>query len=147
MHVRGFSFVEMMIAVGVIGILAVVMMPLYTGYMTRSKVSEPLTLLAGLRQPMAEYHLTWGVWPAISSIGGKTSGRYTSIIEIGGPANFSYKNENKEGYYLQATMKADPNVGGKQIRMAYIVEYKDWICTLEGAPDPIPEKYLPSSCR
>lgn len=144
---RGFTFVEMMIAIGVISILTVMMLPLYTGYMTRSKVAEPLTLLSGLRQPMEEYYLTWNTWPQVTEIGGKTTGRYTNLIESGGASNFNYKGSSKEGFYLQATMKPeDPNIGGKQIRMAYIIDTRAWVCTLEGVADPIPEKYLPSSC-
>ncbi|WP_353572395.1 pilin [Candidatus Albibeggiatoa sp. nov. BB20] len=148
MQQRGFSIVELMIVVGIIGVIATFGLPLYSDYMTRSKVSEPLTLLSGLRQPMAEYHLTWNTWPTIASIGGKTTGLYTSVIESGGPINFDYKGSSQESFYVEATMKPEnANIGGKQIRLVYVLESRDWVCTLEGTSDPIPEQYLPASCR
>ncbi len=148
MHQRGFSIVELMIVVGIVGVIAAFALPLYNNYMTRSKISEPLTLMTGLRQPMAEFYLTWGRWPAINSVGGKTLGRYTTLVESGGPENFTYNGSSAEGYYLQATLKPkEPDIGGKQIRLAYIIEERAWVCTLEGVADPVPDEYLPGSCR
>jgi type IV pilus assembly protein PilA len=147
MSQRGFSIVEMMIVVGIIGAIAAFAFPLYNNYITRSKVSEPLTLLTGLKNSMAEYYLTWERWPEVEEVGGKITGRYTSIVASGGPEQFDYNGSNAEGFYVEATMKPDANIGGKQIRLAYILESHSWICTLQGVDDPIPDEYLPTSCR
>lgn len=147
MSQRGSSIVEMMMVVGIIGVIATFAFPLYNSYMTRSKVSEPLTLLTGLKNSMVEYYLTWGRWPTVEEVGGKTTGRYTSIIVSGGPEQFDYNGRNAEGFYVEATMKRDANIGGKQIRLAYILENRSWFCTLKGVNDPIPIEYLPASCR
>jgi type IV pilus assembly protein PilA len=113
----------------------------------RAYVSEALNLLGGLKNPMVEYYHSMGTWPSIASVGGRTSGHYTSIIKSGGP---SYLQNGTEFYWLEATMKG--KLDGKQLRMRYILNdgpdsFGDWDCTTEGVLEPVPDKHLPYSCR
>lgn len=139
---RGFTIVELMIVVAVIGVLAAISIPLYNDYLSRSKVSEAIQLGAGTRIPLQEFLGTWGRWPAIATIGGKTKGNYVSNIVSG--------QIDTNTYFVETLMKGDPSqkgVYGKQIRLLYKVDTREWACTTLGATDPMPNEYLPSSCK
>lgn len=140
-HEQGFTIVEAMIVVAVIGVLATIAFPLYNDYMDRSKVAEPMQLMLSLRQPVQEYYATWNTWPTISDIGGRGEGRYTASITSGGSA---------PEFYLEATL-ADFGSGSQlshtQLRAIYNSNDQTWICTTQGAANPIPEKLTPAPCR
>lgn len=53
---QGFTLVELMIVVAIIGILASIAMPAYSNYVVRSKITEATTNLAGLRVSMEQYY-------------------------------------------------------------------------------------------
>ena len=136
----GFSIVELMIVVAIIGVIASIAIPIYTKYVTRAKIAETLTLLGGLKTPMVEYYDNWSVWTSVAVIGGKTSGRYTSIITSG-------EVENEDKFYVEATMKGPGDLAQKRLRMTYEPSSLDWECTVNGVTDPIDNKFLPSYCR
>jgi len=139
---KGFTIVELMIVVGIIGILASIALPMYNDYMTRAKVAEAVNLLGGLKVPMVEYFWAESRWPSVALIGGKTSGNYTSLVES------RVWDDGGTRYGVQATMKNDPKIGNKKLIMRYIPEIVDWECTTEGLGDEgIPQKYLPAPCR
>ncbi|EIJ42287.1 prepilin-type N-terminal cleavage/methylation domain-containing protein [Beggiatoa alba B18LD] len=141
---QGFSIIELMVVIAIIGVLASIAYPIYTDYTTRAKVSDAIQLMAGLKTPLVEYQLTWGIWPPLSSLPGtKNSGVYTSYVETG--------TIDDNLYYIQATMRtsAGPNLAGKQVRNVYNYERRLWDCTTDGIPagQEINSVYLPSNCR
>jgi type IV pilus assembly protein PilA len=138
---QGFTIVEVMIVVGIIGVIAAIAIPVYSDYMNRAKVAEAAQLLGGLRMPMQEYYGSWGRWPTIASIQGRDTGNYVSKIVSGGAA---------PDFYVEATMRGDnTQVGpyGKQLRMVFNEEQNEWTCTTNGTAQPIPHQYLPSPCK
>jgi type IV pilus assembly protein PilA len=139
---RGFSIIELMIVVAIVGILAAFSIPLYNDYIARSKVSEAIQLSSGTRIPMQEYLGTWGRWPSIATIGGKTKGNYVSNITSGELGNNTY--------FIETVMKGDAaqkGIYGKQIRLIYYADRKEWACTTATTTSPIPDEYLPTSCK
>ena len=138
---KGFTLIELMIVVAIIGILAAVAIPAYQDYIARAQVSEAVTLSAGGKTPLAEYFNDKGQWPAAASdVMGNRAGKYTSIITLMGAA------VNTTGTIsVEARMKDlginSAITGGTLV--LFSVDAKQWSCTA-GNLGP---KYRPASCR
>lgn len=138
---KGFTLIELMIVVAIIGILAAVAIPAYQDYIARSQVSEAISLTAGGKTPMSEYYADKGIWPAAASdVMGTTSGKYVSGISITTGAGTS------GNLALTATMQTsnvNSAITGGTLILGTTDGGKSWSCT-DGT---ILAKYKPASCR
>jgi type IV pilus assembly protein PilA len=139
---KGFTLIELMIVVAIIGILAAIAIPAYQDYIARSQVSESVSLMSGAKTPLAEFWSDKGAWPtALSSVAGTTSGKYVEEI-TGAPGG------SPSVYVMTAKMRSsgvNQRVSGKTISMS-TREGTSWSCGVGGAT-PVDAKYLPGACR
>ena len=93
---EGFTLIELMITVAIIGILATISIQAYQDYTIRSQVTEGLSLATSVKTSASEYYQDRGVWPASNhSMGtGTISGKYvTGIVANNGSINIMYGNQ------------------------------------------------------
>jgi type IV pilus assembly protein PilA len=137
---KGFTLIELMIVVAIIGILAAVAIPAYQDYIARSQVSEAVSLTAGGKTPLAEFFADKGIWPSTASdVMGNTAGKYVSAITI------VAGNATNTAISLEARIK---NVGvNTAITGATLIltstDGKIWDCTT----GTVGAKYRPAACR
>jgi len=143
---KGFTLIELMIVVAIIGILAAVAIPAYQDYIARAQVSEAVSLLGSAKTPMAEYFASQGDWPsAASDVMGNTTGKYTSSISIGASVSTA-----PGSITLIGTMRASSvnvNIASSTVGLNTTDGGKIWTCFTTGTATPLASKYVPSNCR
>ncbi|MCF3071355.1 pilin [Neisseria gonorrhoeae] len=153
---KGFTLIELMIVIAIVGILAAVALPAYQDYTARAQVSEAILLAEGQKSAVTEYYLNHGKWPADNGDAGVASsssikGKYVEKVEV------------KNGV-VTAEMKSDgvnKEIKGKRLSLWAKRENGSvkWFC---GQPvtradnngnitadngNAIETKHLPSTCR
>ncbi|EMT8253904.1 pilin [Neisseria gonorrhoeae] len=70
---KGFTLIELMIVIAIVGILAAVALPAYQDYTARAQVSEAILLAEGQKSAVTEYYLNNGTWPEDNTSAGVAS--------------------------------------------------------------------------
>lgn len=83
----GFTLIEVMIVVSIVGILAATASATYQRYIIRGQVAEGLSLSSGAKTAVSDFYMNQGVWPADNTIAGlaneaEISGTYTAQVEV-----------------------------------------------------------------
>ncbi|HEZ5318611.1 TPA: pilin [Neisseria meningitidis] len=84
---KGFTLIELMIVIAIVGILAAVALPAYQDYTARAQVSEAILLAEGQKSAVTEYYLNHGIWPGDNSSAGvatssKIKGKYVKEVTV-----------------------------------------------------------------
>ncbi|HFC1826681.1 TPA: pilin, partial [Neisseria gonorrhoeae] len=101
---KGFTLIELMIVIAIVGILAAVALPAYQDYTARAQVSEAILLAEGQKSAVTEYYLNHGEWPKDNTSAGVASastikGKYVQKVEVNNgvvTATMASSNVNKE---------------------------------------------------
>jgi type IV pilus assembly protein PilA len=84
---KGFTLIELMIVIAIIGILAAIAIPAYQDYTVRAQVTEGLSLASAVKAGVAESYANTGVWPADNAAAGGDnanlpSGKYVQSVAV-----------------------------------------------------------------
>ncbi|MBR9909059.1 MAG: prepilin-type N-terminal cleavage/methylation domain-containing protein [Gammaproteobacteria bacterium] len=138
---KGFTLIELMIVVAIIGILAAVAIPAYQDYTIRTKVSEVLVLASAARTNVAEYYISTGSMPVTTASAGintdATQSDYVSAIAFATSSN---------GTLLTYTLE---NLGGTAdgTTFEYLVSGNTNGVQVDCTGGTLAEKYRPANCR
>ena len=145
---KGFTLIELMIVVAIIGILAAVAIPAYQDYIARSQASESIQLLAGAKAPMSEFYGDKGRWPAEpASVMGNLEGKYVATIYYtpGSPTVDTSPALSLTAQYRASGVSA--LIHGKTMTYQTTNGGRIWTCGGGAGVSQIPMKYLPAACR
>jgi type IV pilus assembly protein PilA len=162
---KGFTLIELMIVVAIIGILAAIAIPAYQDYTIRAQVSEGLTLSADLKAAIAETTAQTGTWPAnIAALGiaaGTTKeGKYvTGLTVTNGTIQVTYGGQ-ANSRILAGTLTIKPYLndnfdviwvcGNAAVPAGATITDVDSAGTASGPPAVsanMLDKFLPKACR
>ncbi|MBB6521918.1 pilin [Pseudoteredinibacter isoporae] len=157
MNSRGFTLIELMIVVAIIGILAAVALPSYQTYTTRAQVSESLVIVGELKNTVAEYYKHTGKFPLTNKDAGMPEpkyllGNYVKEIRVENGA-----------FHIRLGNKVNAMLDGKILTVRPIVVTGSpaspfsWVCGHSSIPEgmeavgknrtELDPALLPGSCR
>lgn len=161
---KGFTLIELMIVVAIIGILAAIAIPAYQDYTIRAQVTEGLNLASAAKAAIAESYASGGTWPTSNATAGldvatNITGKYVTSVTVGAGGQIT----------IAFGQDASPKIAAKTLQLTPYTSPNDditWRCgdrTLSnagltlatGATAPtgtpgggtVDAKYRPANCR
>ena len=141
---QGFTLIELMIVVAIIGILAAVAIPAYQDYTIRAKVTEGLSLASSGKTGVSEYYSSNGTLPTDNTTAGLSlstsiTGNSVKTVEVSAtPSDGAITVTFSGGVINNSTLVLLPQTSAGGIK---------WDCTTAVAGGDLEPKYRPSSCR
>ena len=161
---KGFTLIELMIVVAIIGILAAIAIPAYQDYTIRAQVSEAMSLAAGVETALSDYYNNKGAWPAAGvttaapgglGFPGNVTGKYGAVTLL---ANGVIQ----EAFSNAGNYSANAKLSGKILGISPGLSANNdivWICGVTAVPATVTTapaangttiantNWLPSACK
>ncbi len=137
---QGFTLIELMIVVAIIGILAAIAIPAYQDYTIRAQVSEGINLASGAKAAISEYFMDKGAMPLNNAEAGleaaaNITGNYASNVNVAaGVVTVTYNGPDVNAQIAGQTLTLTPNANAGSV---------DWTCQR----GTLAAKHVPSACR
>ena len=139
---QGFTLIELMIVVAIIGILAAIAIPAYQDYTCRAKMSEAVNAVSAAKTAVAEYAISQNIFPTTANFTQNIDSKYVNSIAY------------PTGGVLVVDVKGDVigcqmNNGDNAVVMSASTNGArvEWNCMSSSQGTPVPAIYLPSECQ
>ncbi|MDS4032257.1 MAG: pilin [Candidatus Contendobacter sp.] len=135
----GFTLIELMIVVAIIGILAAIAIPAYQDYVIRAQVSEANILAGGLKPQVADIYANEGSLASMNSgklgipLATKVTGKYTAKVDVVAGLIIAYMGKEANAVVTGETLALSPFQHTGSL---------EWRCRFSGPP-----QYAPKACR
>lgn len=150
----GFTITELLIVVAIMSILGAIAIPAYQDYITRAQVSEAVSLLGAMKQPLSEYGVENKAWP--TGLVDPNAVQGVNEISVTLEGNYSTLSNTVTGIYPNGVTTATINIGkasGTVLKMTTADGGSIWACgnttvgTVTGTGSTVNVRYLPKGCK